>query len=226
GLPALEIRLGGAPLPAGALAAVEQVRVLQALSVPSQCELVLADPRGDLARDGVSPGTALEIRAGRSGTPLFEGDVTAVEHSYGPRRDLRLRIRGYDLLHRLRERRPVRAHAGVSALELARELTADLGVEVDAAGPAPAWKHRVQHGQTDLELLADLAARSGLYLALRGHTLHLATLEGLGDALPLAYGESLLEAEVELNARGALRTVRGAGWNARDPAPHTATATA
>ncbi|HYV47630.1 MAG TPA: phage baseplate assembly protein V [Myxococcaceae bacterium] len=227
GLPALEVRLGGTPLPASALASVERVRVRQALSLPAQCELVLADPRGALAREGVAPGTPLEIHAGPRDLPLlFEGEVTAVEFAYGPRRDLRLRIRGYDLLHRLRERRPVRAHAGVSALELARELTADLGVEVDAAGPAPAWKHRVQHGQTDLELLADLAARSGLYLALRGHTLHLATLEGLGDALPLAYGESLLEAEVELNARGALRTVRGAGWNARDPAPHTATATA
>lgn len=227
GLPALEIRLGGAPLPAAALAWVERVRVRQALSVPTQCELVLADPRGALARDGVAPGTPLEIRAGPAELPpLFEGEVTAVELSYGPRRDLRLRIRGYDLLHRLRERLPVRAHAGTGALELARELAADLGVEVDASGPAPSWKHRVQHGQTDLELLADLAARSGLYLSLRGRTLHLATLEGLGDALPLAYGESLLEADVELNARGTLRTVRGAGWTARDPTPHTATATA
>jgi len=227
GLPALEIRLGGTPLPASALASLERVRVRQALSIPAQCELVLADPRGALAREGVAPGTPLEIRAGPPDLPpLFEGEVTAVEHAYGPRRDLRLRLRGYDLLHRLRERRPVRAHAGMSALELARELTADLGVEVDAAGPVPAWKHRIQHGQSDLELLADLAARSGLSLSLRGRTLHLATLEGLGDALPLAYGESLLEADVELNARGALRTVHGAGWNARDPAPHTATATA
>jgi uncharacterized protein involved in type VI secretion and phage assembly len=225
GLPALEIRLGGEPLPAAALPFVESVRVRQALSVPAQCELVLADPRGTLARDGVAPGTSLEIRAGPpESPPLFEGDVTAVEFSHGARRDLRLRIRAYDLLQRLRERQPVRAHAGASAAELARELTADLNLEVDAAGPTPSWKHRVQHGQTDLELLADLAARSGLYLAVRGRTLHLATLEGFGDALPLAYGESLLEADVELNARGLHRTVRGAGWNARDPIPHTATA--
>ncbi|HEY8208855.1 MAG TPA: phage baseplate assembly protein V [Myxococcaceae bacterium] len=225
GLPALEIRLGGAPLPAGALAAVERVRVHQALSIPSQCELVLADPRGDLARDGVAPGTALEIRAGLSGTPLFEGDVIAVEHSYGPRRDLRLRIRAYDLLQRLRERQPVRAHAGVGAQELARELVGDLGLDVEIAGPAPAWKSRVQHRQTDLEMLAETAARSGLYLALRGRTLHLATLEGLGEPLPLAYGETLLEADVEVNAGGACRAVKGAGWNAREAAPLAATAT-
>jgi uncharacterized protein involved in type VI secretion and phage assembly len=174
----------------------------------------------------VAPGTPLEIRAGQAEVPLFEGDVTAVEHSYGPRRDLRLRIRGYDLLHRLRERQPVRAHAGIGAPELARELVGDLGLEVDAAGPAPAWKHRVQHRQTDLEYLAELAARSGLYLALRGRTLHLATLEGLGEPLPLAYGETLLEADVELNAGGACRTVKGAGWSAREGTSLSASATA
>lgn len=226
GLPALEIRLGGAPLPPAALASLEQVLVRQALSVPAQCELVLADPRGSLAREGVAPGTQLEVRAGQAEEPLFEGDVTAVEMSYGPRRDLRIRIRGYDVLHRLRERQPVRAHAGVSALELARELTGELGLAVEASGPAPPWRHRVQHRQTDLEWLVELAARSGLYLALRGRTLHLATLEGLGAPLPLAYGETLLEADVELNARGACRAVKGAGWSARDVTAHAAVAAA
>lgn len=224
GLPALEIRLGGAPLPPGALASLERVRVHQALSVPSQCELVLADPRGSLAKEGVPPGTPMEVRAGQSDEPLFEGEVTAVELSYGPRRDLRLRVRGYDLLHRLREQQPVRAHARVSALDLARELAGELGLSVDASGPAPTWRHRVQHRQSNLELLADLAARSGLYLALRGRTLHLATLEGLGDPVPLAYGETLLEADIELNARGTCRTVKGAGWSAREVTAHAAVA--
>src|SRR5262245_54976826 len=188
GLPALEIRLGGAPLSADALASLEEVCIRQALSVPSQCELVLADPRGSLAREGVALGTRLEIRAGQAEEPLFEGDVTAVELSCGPRRDLRLRVRAYDALHHLRERQPVRAHAGLGALELARELAGELGLEVESSAAAPPWRHRVQHRQTDLEMLVELAARSGLYLALRVRTLHLATLEGLGAPLPLAYG--------------------------------------
>lgn len=220
GLPELAIELDGAALAAAELAAVTQVRVQQRLSLPTLCEVSFADVRGLLAQEGVAPGTRLTVRVGRSEVPLFEGEVTAAELTYGPSRSRGLRLRGYDALHRLRKRQPVRAHVQVTLAELARELTADLGLTVNAADSGPLWRYLIQHRQSDLELIAELASRCGLYLALRGSVLHLVTLEGLGAPLPLHAGENLLEASVDLNADPACREVEAAGWDPSEVEPY------
>ena len=134
-------------------------------------------------------------------------------------------MRGYDALHRLRKRQPVRAHVQVALADLARELTADAGLTVDAATPGPLWRYLIQHRQSDLELLVELANRCGLHLAVRGSTLHLVTLEGLGPALPLVVGGNLLEASVEVNADPACRSVSAAGWDTSEVEPTQGQAT-
>jgi phage protein D len=157
--------------------------------------------------------------------PLFSGEVTAVEYVHcagGPRE---VRVRGYDVLHRLRKRQPVKAHVQVSLRDIARELVADLGLSVEAATPGPLWRHLIQHGQTDLDFLAGLAERCGVYLAVTEGVLRLLTLEGEGDAVPLHLGESLLEATVEVNGDPACRTVSATGWDLRRAEHHTARVT-
>ena len=111
-------------------------------------------------------GAMLRLRVGDQ--PAFSGQITAVENDYGPSRRLEVRVRGYDLLHRLRKRQPVRAHVQVSAADLARELASDLGVALTAADPGPTWRRVMQSGQSDLDLLVEVAERSGLYVTLRG----------------------------------------------------------
>ena len=104
--------------------------------------------------------------------------VTAVEHVYEPAHGREVRVRGYDLLHRLRKRQTVRAHVQTTLRDLARELVADLGLTVQAAAPGPLWPRLIQHRQTDLDLLVELAERCGLFLTVRGDVLHLLTLAG------------------------------------------------
>jgi phage baseplate assembly protein gpV len=122
-------------------------------------------------------------------------------------------VRGYDKLHRLRQRQPLRVHVEMTALDLARELTADLGVAVEAASPGPLWNRLYQHRQSDLELLREACERCGLFFTLRGDALHLLSLEGTGEPLPLEIGRSLVEAHIESNADPACRTVQVAGWD-------------
>lgn len=216
GLPRLSVTVDGAPLPAPDLLALQRARVHQRLDAPAQCELCFAAPRPELAgRLGVGARLALAAEA-----TLFDGEITAIELAHRPDRTVELRARAYDRLHRLRKRQPVRAHVEVSLLDLARELTKDLALTVSAEEPGPVWQHLVQHRQSDLELLVDLASRAGLHLALRGDVLHLCSLQGLGPPIPLTWGDTLLEADVEQNADQGCAEVSASGWNVRDAEPH------
>jgi len=213
-LPRVLVEVDGAPLLPEDASTLASVRVRQVLSMPALCELAFVAPRGPLAAAaGAAAGARLRVAVPGRPEALFLGEVTAVEHAYGPAGQREVRMRGYDRLHRLRQRQPVRTHVEVTALDLARELTADLGVEVEAASPGPLWPRLYQHRQSDLELLRDVCERCGLFFTLRGDTLHLLTLEGSGETLPLELGRSLLEARVESNADPVCRTVQVDGWD-------------
>ncbi|MDX2161983.1 MAG: contractile injection system protein, VgrG/Pvc8 family [bacterium] len=194
-----------------------EVRVQQRLSLPTLCELTFTDavtaamPTGQFA-----PGQTLTVSVESAFTPLFTGQVTAVERTYHAANQRETRVRAYDPLHALRKRQSVRAHIELTLAGLARALVSDLALAVDAHADSPLWSFLIQHRQTDFDLLADLADRAGVYLAVRENTLHLLTLEGVGDAaLPLTLGETLFEARFEVNADPALRTATAAAWNAR-----------
>jgi len=219
--PLLVVELGGRVLSEADARALGQVRVRQVLSLPSQCELTFVDPEGPLgAGRGLEAGTALRVSVAGGSPPLFEGEATAVEFRYGPGGGREVRLRGYDLLHRLRKRQPVRAHVDVDLTGLARQLTADLGLEVEAHGEGPVWCKLVQHRQSDLELLVEAAERCGLYLDLRGKTLHLFSLEGMGEAVALGLGDRLLEARIDVNTDPACRSVTAWGWDPWLAVPH------
>ncbi|QRN99001.1 phage baseplate assembly protein V [Archangium violaceum] len=213
GLPELRVEVGGTPLSNEELRALESVRVQRRLSLPTQCELTFTDPKGPLATRGLPPGSTLRIAVAARREPLFVGEVTAVEYVHGAAGSRQVRVRGYDLLHRLRKRQPVRAHVQVSLRDLARELVSELGLSVEDSEPGPLWRHLIQHGQSDLEFLVERAERCGLWLVLEEGVLRLLSLEGEGEPVPLVLGESLLEAHVEVNGDPACRSVSSAGWN-------------
>lgn len=215
-LPALVVKVNGQALDPDLVAALAEVQISLRLSRPAQCELAFLDaPAG--AGDLLVPGATLDVELGGETGPVFAGEITATEFGYGPAQGRELRVRGYDRLHRLRKRQPVRAHVQVGLEELTRELVADLGLTLSAPLSAGAllWPRLIQHGQTNLELLDEITEASGLFYSLRDSTLHLFTLEGEseGDPLPLRLGDSLLEARVEANGDRSCRSVSFAGWD-------------
>jgi phage baseplate assembly protein V len=213
-LPDIVVRLDGSPLAKEDAGALDEVRVQQRLSLPTLCELAFFNPKGALAGAGSRlGGSKLRVEVEGHADPLFAGEVTAVEYAYQPSRGVQVRVRGYDVLHRLRKRQPVRAHVQVTLLDLAREVVADLGLSVEALEPGPLWQRLIQHRQSDLGLLQEIAERCGLHLALRGNVLHLITLQGIGETLALTLGESLLEARIETNGDPACRSVLASGWD-------------
>jgi len=214
-IPELSIVLGGTPLLPREAATLGRTLVQQRLSFPSLMELSFFEPPESMQqRSAATLGSAVRATLAGWTTPLFEGEITAMEWGCGPSGERTLRLRAYDLTHRLRKRQPVRAHVGVTTADLARELAGPIGLEVSSAIPGPRWPRLLQGRQTDFDLLAEICDRSGLQFTVRGGVLHLLTLEGLDEATgPLILGDRLLEASVEANGETSCRTAVARGWD-------------
>ena len=214
-LPEVRIVADGSALETEGLRALSEVRVQQRLSLPTLCELVFLDLTGSLASVArLTPGATLRVEIAGRQEALFVGQVTALEHCYTPDHGYEIRVRGYDLLHQLRKRQSVRVHVQVTTRDLAHELVAELGLSVQATEPGPLWSQLVQHRQSDFALLQESAEKCGLYLTVRENVLHLLTLQGSGEPVPLVLGDTLLEARLEVNADTVYRSVAAAGWDA------------
>jgi uncharacterized protein involved in type VI secretion and phage assembly len=213
-IPQVMIEADGVPLGPDGVGTLTHLRVQQRLSLPTLCELTFSDPPGPLPSPAtLAPGAEIRIAIGTEEQQIFVGQLTASEHVYTSAHHRQIRVRGYDLLHRLRKRQNVRAHVEVTLRDLVEDLTSELGVSIEVEESGPLWRFLLQHRQSDLELLTEVAERCGVYLALRGDVLHLLTLDGIGDPVSLRLGDSLLEATVDVNGDPACRSVTAFGWD-------------
>jgi uncharacterized protein involved in type VI secretion and phage assembly len=189
------------------------VRVASRLSQPAQCELLISLGHGEQPWPGEWRfGAGLSVRvAGQTGD-LFTGEVTALELHHGPDGEADLRVRAYDLLHRLRKRQRLRVFENVTAADVVTALTGDLGLDLLVDEPGPKLDRVVQHRQSDFELLGEITAEAGLHTVLRGRQLRLVTLAGYGAPVELRRGTSLWDLRVEANLDRVVRRVTAHGW--------------
>ncbi|WP_020576031.1 phage baseplate assembly protein V [Actinopolymorpha alba] len=219
-IPSVDLRVDGRPVAESVRRSLVSLRIASRLSLPTQCELAFATWQGSAAEyDSIPIGARIEVSVpGRVTTPTtagFDGEVSAVELVHGPDGEALLRIRAYDVLHRLRRQQQLRVFEDVTVADLASTLTSDLGIQVNADEPGPRSDRIVQHSQSDFELLAATANHAGLHLVLVDGELRLVTLAGNGDPVPLDLGTSLLEARIAVNASRARHRIRALGWHAQ-----------
>ena len=178
-LPQLMIEIDGEPLNLNERSAVSEVRVHQKLSLPTLCEITFIDTSGFFdTSDLFSIGKDLRVGLNAFDTPLFVGQITAAEYLYEPSNLRKVRLRGYDKLHLLRKRQPVRAFVQITLQELINELVADLFINVEISENTPPRERIIQFENTDFDMMTEITERNGLYFSLRDDTLHVFTLEG------------------------------------------------
>jgi len=234
GLPELIVSLGRRRLSTAETAAIISVQVLSTLARPAQCLISWRPgPGGPLGggRSGgrsqaggvdPAPGDALRVEVGGYRVPLFMGEVTVVEYSYGADLSQEIRIRAYDALHRLRKRQFTRFHPDTDLAGLARTLCEGTGLQVTGGGMALGGVY--QCARSDLSLLVEQSARAGVFPVVDDGTLRLPGIAGEGDPLDLELGTSLHSAEVEISQEPAFGGARTSGWRADDASPQSATA--
>lgn len=213
---AVALLVDGTTVAPALAAATIAIEVRQVFNAPAMAVVEFADPpAGPL--DGLRIGTPFTVRAGSE--TLIEAEITAIEHRLtGAGRTVR--IRGYDRLHRLRKRQRVRALTDIAPEDLLSAAAADIGVGSEVSSNLPRRRLLIQHEQSDLDLLVEVASDCGRFVHLAGGSLRMPTLAGDGaDPVRLVAGRTLLEAQVELNAETMRRSTLARGWDVTSIAP-------
>lgn len=205
------LRLDGAPAPRAVAAAVTELQLRQSLGAPAALELHLAAGPGSEALASLRPGARLVLDLGAA-EAVFSGRITELTLSCSAARIPACMVTARDDMHPLACRQSMIALREVSAAGLAARLAGDLGLGSQCAETPPEHGLILQQEQTDLDLLADVAAQAGLYPVLRDGRIVLLSLAGDGEAAaPLVLGRNLLALRATLAADAWLPAVRLTG---------------
>jgi phage baseplate assembly protein V len=212
-MPQALIHLGGDTLPATLNQGVTHLQVEQHLGRPAQLVVTATVPHASEARAVVSDGAAIEVWVEGHEVELFSGTVTGIERRWYASGHQTVTVRAHDALHRLRGQRRVAAHAGRSAVEVAKAMVEAQGLAWQAHHASPGQATLHQSGETDLGFLRRVLTPAGLYLTARGGTVHLVDTGGTGEEIELRPGRELLELSIdERSAAGHDPAV--VGWDA------------
>lgn len=162
------VALGAARTTLSEVAAKAMVRVIVDMhaGLPDMVELVFRDPSWDiLDRAGLALGTVVTVEGGvkneRQPKPLFEGEVTAIEGSYGDVDSYSV-VRGCTLDHRLQRVRRTRTFLNAKDSGVARQLAGDAGLTVgEITATTQVHPQLAQDNQTDWHFLRERAEELG-----------------------------------------------------------------
>ncbi|MDF3303094.1 VgrG-related protein [Streptomyces tropicalis] len=166
----IDVRIGGARLPAEYTRLLVDGHVDQGMGVPAAFRLTFRDPhRLLLGKLGVTFGTPVRLAPVADGQgaadPLLTGEVTGLEADYDGTGSFAV-IRGYDRGFRLMRRRRVAAYRNQSASDIARKLAAQGGVPVGRIeSTRTVYDFISQSDVTDWDFLARLADENEMVMS-------------------------------------------------------------
>ena len=210
-IPVVEASVENSILPAVLLQQLQQVRIAQRWSLPTQCELVFT---GCDAPDVLQLGAMLRLRLGSDTGHLFEGRITALQHARTLSEGATTRVVAYDRLQALRDRQPVRDFPELSSREIIQKLLRAVGLHLDMPVSGPLWHRITQQGESDFALLERIARHTGVRFFLRGDTVGITGRHGAGEVLSLPEAD-FRRLEIERSGLQWPAEVTVGGWNAR-----------
>lgn len=219
------LKIGGATPSAEILDALLEVTVENSLHLPDMC--VLRFEAWDAqkletarwANDSTfSPGKPIQMDAGYrdSLTPIFHGEVTAVEMDFSAMGVPTLIVRCLDKSHRLHRGRQSRSFVQVKDSDLVRQLAGEAGLNakgVDATGDVHDWVF--QNNQSNWDFLQERAGRNGFRLFVQGDgDLYFQKVKDPeGATVTLEWGATLRSFRPRLNGGHQVSQVTVKGWD-------------
>lgn len=228
------VKVNGRALPPEIENLFDGVVIDDHLHLPDQLTIVVRDPsRDSLDKSGFTIGAPIEVSvvsSGRGGSDgdsaLFRGEITGLEAEYDVSGQ-RVRIRAYDVSHRLHRGRHTEAYKNKTDADIARKVaqrcSIDVGVVEDPT-PPKAHDHVSQVNLTDWEFIRARAREIGFETGVADGKFFFRkpkVNEGApaaGDldatqALQMVFGADLLEFHPRVSAVSQVEEVKTRGWD-------------
>jgi uncharacterized protein involved in type VI secretion and phage assembly len=195
------------------------VEVDTTFEMPSMFTFTFRDDDLDIVERGpFDIGKAVEITFVNQSTDrltsLMKGEITAIEPNYAQDYVAQYIVRGYDRSHRLNRATQTKAYINQSESDIAKTLGGDAGLSVVADDTTTVHENLLQHSQTNLSFLHQLARLNGFEIYVDDRTLHFKKAKTkLGGTLTLAWGSTLRSFRPRLSTAGQVNEVTVRGWD-------------
>jgi phage protein D len=228
------VEIDGSPLPADLVPLLISAYVEDSQRLPDMFALRFRDPeRIVLSKSNAKVGGKITVKvnvaSASSPATLIEAEITALELEFDTGGTFTV-IRGYDPAHRLfRDRRTV-SYVQMTASDIATQVAKRAGLKVGKVDKtSTVFPFVSQAGQTDWEILTQLARDTGSDLTVRnGSFSFVAPAEDAASGTPptLKFGEELLRFRSVLTSAQQVGQVEVRGWNVAEKNPLVGTAPA
>jgi phage protein D len=194
-LPLVEIKVDGKPLESNA---IQEIRVQDSLGIPRAFSITFAPADLSPGADPILPklklGAAIVIMlaapSSRSPVKIFEGEVTALEPTFGPE-GVRQVASGYAREHRLHRARKTRTFQEQTSSEIVRKLAGEAGLTATVDETTEKHHFFQQNNETDYELIKRLASMHDFEAHVDGGALLFKRISDSGDVVELTYGRNV-----------------------------------
>ncbi|MGD0003994.1 MAG: VgrG-related protein [Anaerolineaceae bacterium] len=211
----LSIKIDGAPASEDVSGHLTDAVIDHSLHLPSMFTLRLHNPNMKWLDDETfREGKKIEIEAGDPPVKLLSGRIAALEPELDQASPA-LIVRGYDLSHILYRGRKRRSFNNVTDADLARTLAQESGLrpgQIDDPPGAP-YDYVYQNNQTNAEFLLERARRLGFEFYVEEDALHFHKPAPTGQAVTLAWGETLRNFRARLSTAEQVNEVEVRGWD-------------
>ncbi|HET9648063.1 MAG TPA: VgrG-related protein [Microlunatus sp.] len=228
------VEIEGSPLPDDLVPLLISAYVEDSQRLPDMFALRFRDPeRIVLSKSNAKVGSKIKVKVlvAQSSTPvtLIEGEITALELEFDTGGTFTV-IRGYDPAHRLfRDRRTV-SYVQMTASDIAKKVAQRAGLTVGTVtSTSTVFPFVSQAGQTDWEILSQLARDSGSDLTVRNGSFSFvssATAASAEPSVTLKFGEELTRFRSVVTSAQQVAEVQVRGWNVAEKSPLVGTAKA
>lgn len=226
-----QVEFNGSAMPADLEPLLASAHVETSQRLPDMFALRFRDPeRIVLSKSGAKVGGRIAIKVSSStlSSPvtLIEAEITALELEFDIGGTFTL-IRGYDAAHRLfRERRTI-SYVQMTASDIATKVAKRAGLKVDKVdSTSTVFPFVSQAGQSDWEILSQLARDTGSDLTVRNGAFSFCAPAGSGSAISLRFGDQLLRFRSVLTSAQQVKDVEVRGWDVTEKKPLVANAPA
>ena len=226
------VEIDGSPMPEDLVPLLISAYVEDSQRLPDMFALRFRDPeRIVLSKSNAKVGGKLKVKVNiatsSSPTTLIEAEITALELEFDSGGTFTV-IRGYDPAHRLfRDRRTV-SYVQMTASDIATQVAKRAGLKVGKVdSTSTVFPFVSQAGQTDWEILTQLARDAGLDLTVRNGSFSFAApADAGGSPAVLKFGEELVRFRSILTSAQQVGKVEVRGWNVAEKTALVGTAPA